>query len=271
METKNTIKAYIPRILFLLCLVLSFPAQSETRQFTYQVYAGGFHVVEAKLFFDIKSDNNYEVSLDAYTRGWLSSMVPWKGNYLTRGTIKNDGFYPQNHVATSFWKDETEVKTFTYKDNKLTSLTIKDHDKPLENIEADQILTEGTTDILSATLAVMQNVATNYNCTGTSDIYDGKRRFTLMFKDQGESELRKSSYNIFSGPAQLCTVEIEPKGGKWHEKPRGWLSIQEQGRQKGALPAVWMGVVEGFELAVPVRIRVKTDYGTLLMHLTDVK
>ena len=128
-----------------------------------------------------------------------------------------------------------------------------------------------TTDILSATVTVMNNIIETSKCDGTSDIYDGKRRFTLNFKDKGESTLSKSKYNIFSGPARFCTVEIEPKGGRWHEKPRGWLSIQEQGRQKGALPAVWMAKVEGFEYAIPVKIRVKTDYGTLLMHLTNVK
>ncbi len=58
-----------------------------------------------------------------------------------------------------------------------------------------------------------------------------------------------------------------PLAGKWHAKPRGWLSIQEQGRKLGALPTVWLANMEHGAPAVPVRLRVVTDYGTLYMHV----
>ncbi len=107
-------------------------------------------------------------------------------------------------------------------------------------------------------------------CEGEADIFDGSRRFTLYFKDRGEVQLEASRYNMYEGAARYCTGEIEPKGGKWHEKPRGWLSIQEQGRKKGTLPSMWMGHVDGLSYAVPVKIMVKTDYGALMMHLVNV-
>jgi len=103
-----------------------------------------------------------------------------------------------------------------------------------------------------------------------SEIFDGKRRFKLWFKDAGTETLTKSRYNIYDGVAIKCSVEVEPISGKWHEKPRGWMSIQEQGREKGILPTVWMGTVKGTDLYVPVKVRVKTDYGTLFMHLKSV-
>jgi hypothetical protein len=108
-------------------------------------------------------------------------------------------------------------------------------------------------------------------CEGRDDIYDGERRFTLIFRDQGAGSLPESRYNAYTGPARVCTVEIEPKGGRWHKKPRGWLSIQEQGRKKGSLPTVWMAQMPGIPFAVPVKIRVKTNYGTLLMHLKSAR
>lgn len=270
MDNKSLIKAFIPRILFLFTVFFSSNISAQTREFTYQVYAGGLHVIEAKLNFDIQN-NNYDVMLNAHTRGWLSSLVPWNGTFKTNGAANENVFVPKKHASSSSWRGEVEIKTFDYKDNNLTSLTIQEIPNPAENIEIDQALTNNTTDLLSATLGIMKSIVKDGNCNGKSDIYDGKRRFELKFEDKGESELRKSRYNIFSGPARYCIVEIDPKGGRWHEKPRGWLSIQEQGRQKGALPAVWMAQVEGFAYAVPVKIRVKTDYGTLLMHLTDVK
>ncbi len=272
MDKKYYTKVFIPKIIFLLIAFGFNPtfAQTTDKKLIYQVYAGGIHAVEAVLDYDVTEDG-YDVSLKANTRGWLSSVVPWEGIYATTGNMSDGKYTPQKHQTISVWRDEIETKTFGYVDNNLTSLTIKDGEKPIKNKTIKPELTDNTTDILSATLDVMKNTILTSECNGQSDIYDGKRRFTLNFEDKGESQLRKSKYNIFSGPARFCTVEIEPKGGRWHEKPRGWLSIQEQGRQKGALPGVWMAKVDGFDYALPVKVRVKTDYGTLLMHLTDIK
>ena len=64
-------------------------------------------------------------------------------------------------------------------------------------------------------------------------------------------------------------MEIKPVAGGWSEKPRGWLSIQEQGRDRGMMPTVWLANVSDDGPAVPVKIRVKTAYGTLFMHLAQ--
>src|SRR5690606_14417519 len=76
-----------------------------------------------------------------------------------------------------------------------------------------------------------------------------------------------SDYNLYSGPAKRCTIEVQPAGGKWHDKPRGWFSIQEQGRNKGTMPTIWVASITPDMPAVPVKVMVKTDYGTLFLHL----
>jgi hypothetical protein len=66
-------------------------------------------------------------------------------------------------------------------------------------------------------------------------------------------------------------VEIEPISGEWAKKPRGWLSIQEQGRERGTMPTVWLGKFDEDGPAVPVKILVKTAYGALVMHAVGYK
>lgn len=254
-----------------MCLVYLLPtgAQAEPQKLTYQVYAGGIHGIEAELILD-EDETGYKANVTAKTRGWLGSLVPWSGSFATTGALMDGAYMPREHQSISTWKDETETKTFTYKSADIVSLTIQEGDKPLINEKILPELTQQTTDILSATLAMMSEVKSRNNCTSDAVIFDGKRKFKLYYKDLGEKHLKKSSYNIYEGPARYCTVEIEPQGGKWHKKPRGWLSIQEQGRQKGALPTLWIGKPDGFEVAIPVKIRVKTDYGTLFMHLSAI-
>lgn len=117
----------------------------------------------------------------------------------------------------------------------------------------------------------MNKVAADGKCEGRDEIFDGDRRYALVFHPAGEVEMKKSDLNVYVGPATECTIEVKPIAGKWHDKPRGWMSIQEQGRAKGTMPTIWLAKMADDAPAVPVRIRVKTDYGTLFMHLTGYK
>jgi len=129
-------------------------------------------------------------------------------------------------------------------------------------------LAENTTDVMTAALEMMQALPTSGKCEGESEIFDGKRRYKLIFVDEGKAELKKSRYNIYHGPATKCIVKVEPMGGKWHKKPRGWMSIQEQGKENGKMPTIWMANLSEDNPAVPVKIMVRTDYGALVMHMT---
>jgi hypothetical protein len=237
----------------------------------YTVYAGGINAVQARLHIDESRSSRYKMILSAKTRGFLARLAPWRGSFATEGWRNGDDLRPENHKSVSTWKDETEIKEYTYnEDGEFVKLTITEEgrDKSPDPSSIERELTDGTTDALTATLLVMQAINEKESCEGASEVFDGKRRFEMRFRNIGATTLNASRYNLYEGPAVLCEVEIEPKGGKWHSKPRGWLSIQEQGRKKGYLPRIWLAAVDENGPAVPVKIQVKTDYGALMAHLT---
>ena len=45
-----------------------------------------------------------------------------------------------------------------------------------------------------------------------------KRDFYFRIADEA---LVESEYNLYQGNAVRCTVEVEPMGGKWHDKYNG--------------------------------------------------
>lgn len=269
------IRSY-PCLMFALIVmgaVMAAPARAAEKQvMKYDVYAGGFHVVLSELVVDTSKRGRYELALDSATRGFLDSLVRWKGLFATQGwrDEKNGMVRPEQHYSESFSGDDYEVKTYRYgKDGSFKSYTVKDEHRDGTAPKAvDPALTQKTTDVLSATLAVMQKVANGGACEGRDEIFDGSRRYQLVFNPKQAVQLQASKYNVYSGPAQECTVEVKPLEGKWHEKPRGWMSIQEQGQKAGTMPTIWFAQIKEGAPAVPVKIRVKTDYGTLFMHLT---
>ncbi len=239
----------------------------------YQVYAGGIHAVEATLDVDYENKERYNLELYAKTRGFLGNIVPWEGTFETHGwRLESGKEMPELHKSTAVFDEEEDIKEYKYgKDGSFKSLRVVEAGKEEPSKDLSDDLVQGTTDALTATLQAMKAVASNGTCEGEDEVFDGKRRFRLIFRHQADDELTPTRYNVYEGLAARCEVEVVPVSGAWHKKPRGWASIQEQGREKGSLPTVWLAKIDDDGPAVPVKMRVKTDYGTLFMHLTEYK
>ena len=249
----------------------SASSNAGVQKMEYDVYAGGFHVMAADLTVDAAKKKNYLLRLEGYTRGFLGKVANWKGVFETKGWYnpKTGSATPEKHLSRTDFTGEMELKEYFYnKDGTFREYRIKneEEDGSAKPVEAE--LTSNTTDALTATLTTMNNVARKGKCEGSEEVFDGKRRYRREFVHKGEVELKGGEYNVYNGPAVECTVEVKPLAGKWHEKPRGWMSIQEQGRERGTMPTVWLAKVADGQPAIPVKIRVKTQYGTLFMHLT---
>ncbi len=241
----------------------------DYQKIDFDVYAGGFHAVNANMELDYRNKGHYSIVFDAETRGMLGSLAPWKGTFSSMGWTNEGTLVPKLHESIALWRDEKEVKSYNYtKDGGFKNIvTLYKHKKPRTRVPKEE-LTKGTIDALSATVMIMEHISGGGKCEGETDIFDGKRRYKLVFTHNKFVTLKKSRYNAYSGAAAECTVEVKPIAGAWHKKPRGWLSIQEQGRERGLMPTVWFAQVAKNAVAVPVRVRVKTAYGTLFMHMT---
>ena len=256
------------------CFALPLSAyadESKIQRAVYDLYAGGFHVVKADLDVDFREANRYRIELGAQTRGFIDSVASWKGSFLTKGWLnhKTKSTQPELHQSEAYWKDELEVKKYLYnRDGTFDEYRVTDMHSKDELRETDSSLSDNTTDVMTAALQMMKQFPKSGKCEGESEIFDGKRRFKMLFIDEGEVALRQSRYNIYSGPAIKCIVRVEPLAGAWHKKPRGWISIQEQGKEKGKLPTIWMANLSDGSPAIPVKMMLRTDYGAIVMHMT---
>lgn len=255
--------------------LLSLPAPAQAQEpeqlqtVTYQAYASGINAVTARLNVALEPQDRYNLSLSAWTRGLLGAIVPWEGHYETYGWLRGNEGHPEMHKSHVFG-NEDELKEYSYnRDGTFGGLRVIEDGRDISPETLEPELVDGTTDALSATLAVMKHVTEHGVCEGSSEVFDGKRRFELAFTHEGYEILEPTRRNVYAGEAARCTVEVRPIAGQWSERPRGWMSIQEQGRNQGALPTVWLATVREGAPAVPVKVQVRTDYGTLFMHMAD--
>lgn len=246
-------------------------AEPSKQRAVYEVYAGGFHALQATVDIALTRDNRYDIFITTKTRGLLGKLAPWSGTFETHGRALKDGRrYPVQHKSVGNWRGEIDIKDYSYDGkNHFNKITIDEHDKDPHTPDIDPEITDNTIDALTAALLVFENYNKTQQCAGTSKVFDGKRSYEQKFMHQKTAKLKTSRYNIYAGAAAECTVEVVPLKGKWHKKPRGWISVQEQGRERGSMPTLWLASLSETAPAIPVKIRVQTAYGTLFMHLAE--
>lgn len=260
-------------VLFFLAALLPITAKAEPLRLDYDMYAGGIHAMNASILFDSTS-SRYSTIFRAEIQGFLRYLLPWKGSLETKGLILYSPefqYVPQNHTRISLWPDEikrTEMK-YDAQGNLLSSHTYfdeegKKYDYPDDISAADP---RNAPDLVTAATLWMHDAKIGKPCDARIPVFDGKRRFDLVFKPLGNETLTPSRYSSFSGDTYKCAFELDMKNERDRQKNQ-FYKTQEKSKRKGQPPTIWMGRMKENAPLVPVKMAVYSDYGALILHLT---
>lgn len=240
---------------------------------TYGVYGGGIQALAIDVGFDFNK-TTYVARMDAKPYGALGKLLPWAGHYVTDGVVKKGALIPGKHDRTSAWRDDKSRMFMSYNVNgvltKMEQFEDESGQSSHKELPLDAALHKGTLDLPTAITDMLVTATDKKTCNYAHDVFDGKRRFALTFKDEGTVKIPPSNVNIFSGAAYVCRMELVPQKG-FTGKPRGFYRIQEAARKKGELPVVWLGRAWNGGPIIPVRMMIKSEFGTVLVHLKNIR
>ena len=248
---------------------------TQSHDFTlhYGVYGGGFQALSIDITFNY-SPTQYQTHMAAKPYGVLGHLLPWAGWYTTRGVIQQGTLIPQLHEKQSAWRDDQSHLRIRYdrqgqlikqeKDETIHGKTHTEIQKP------DPSFYINSTDMLSVILTMLATSTDKNTCSYKATVYDGKRRFEMVFSDKGTEKLQRTKYNIAQGKARKCQLELKPLMG-FTGKPRGFYKIQEQGRTLGQLPLIWVAPLWPNGPMAPVKLLIKSDFGAVFVHVQGVK
>lgn len=260
------------RIITLLTVAALFTgtAHAETPvKADYALYGSGLHLLDIKSTLGIY-DDAYDISMAARTYGMLERFAPWRGTLSSKGQI-TDSPVPKTYTFDSVWKGDSEITDFIYdNDGNLLKEIVTENGRIKEEKTPDPELAKDTIDMFSTMIVPVLALEKTDSCESIVPAFDGKRSFNLKFTDAKKDNISSSKYSVYEGDAIACDVEVEPLKGKWHDKPRGWMSVQEQAKGKGKLPRMWFAKPEGIDHYIPVRVVIHTNYGAMVMHLTNI-
>ena len=152
---------------------------------------------------------DYQITSTVSTNGFFDTIYPFKANYKTTGKLLKDKM-----ITTDYnYNSQSRFKFYSKK------VFFSPHGEPLYQIAAKNSKEKKRTFDPSPTpadtfdlLTIFARMAWQYNQVGFCDsqlaVYDGKRRFDVIFKDEGSDTLPKNEHSFYSGKAAKCSFHI---------------------------------------------------------------
>lgn len=198
---------------FLICL-LGFPrtaaAFSVTHDFT--VFLGPFNASETQFTYAL-TPTDYAVNSTVKTFGLFDALYPFKAEYATTGRIEKDGLATTSYKYAAKSRFSKRTKEMIYDANGIPVYRISSKNGKEKKVEiAPNPDNKDTTDLQT----VLAELSRQYNqlgfCDSRMQVFDGKRRFDVIFKDEGKEELAAGQYRPYAGEAAKCSMYIDKLG-----------------------------------------------------------
>lgn len=202
----------IPLYFALLFTVSDVQAAVVEHDFT--AILGVFNASDTKFTYEL-TPQNYAIRSEVKTAGVFDTLYPFKAIYSTTGNIKKKDFETTSYKYTSQSRFTKRTKELVYNDKgePIYRLSSKNDKAKKVDITPD-INNKDTTDLQT----VFAKLAKQYNelkfCDSRMEVFDGKRRFDVIFKDEGQDTLQKNEYSAFEGPAAKCSMYIDKLNSK---------------------------------------------------------
>ncbi|NQU72555.1 MAG: DUF3108 domain-containing protein [Rhodospirillales bacterium] len=229
---------------------------------TYRVYYGGFEVL--RLVVDIRlAAEDYKLEMNFRTLGLIGTLFPWTMKAYARGRLTKDGVHPVAAGQRNSWRGRQRWVELRYPGRSPVVAdahpAVKD-DKPSAKSLIDTI------DLASAIFAMTRQLDQHRGCGRRLPVFDGRRRYDLLFKGLGDGAIRRSGYSVYAGPVTNCRAEMDRLAGfKTRQNSYGGWGEADR------TATVSMGRPFIDAPPVPVRIEIQTRWGDIMAHLTQAK
>lgn len=256
-----------------LLVAVPSPASAGARlpalELHYDVYYSLFRLITIASRTRVEPDV-YSLESTMETVGLIGTLFPWRYRSEVHGRIEGKRLRPDVFHSRSEFRDDVQQVSLLYNAAGPTVQVVNPFDMSVlgdgEERSREEVPPElqlGTIDPLTEIAALTHDLARGEGCSGKRRVFDGLRRYDIVYEDLGVGELEDSSYDDYSGRARVCRSRLEPIAGFW--KPK-----EEKGESLTGITAWLLPPIDGYA-PVPVRLQVEGVRGTLQIHLTKAE
>ncbi len=236
----------------------------------YKIYIGGLEALKATV--SIAADStHYDVEIQAVTAGAIGKVMPWTVDVASKGNVANGVLQPLAHIQKNNFQGKDRSVTLNYDGHGgfLNRTVVPDANEDQRDPVPPE-MTQNTLDIVSGVLEGLRLVDRTGSCNGKAPVFDGRRRFDLIYSDDGHEALEASSVAFYSGDALKCAVKVEPVAGFWRKNQKKFFSRHMNGQDEVVPIEVYIARVGAAKVEAPVRVESNSPFGPLVMNLQAV-
>lgn len=170
---------------------------------------GIFNAGEADFTYDVDNEK-YAVNSKLYTKGVFDSLYPFEAKYSTSGRIEKEQMKTEHYSyeSQSRFNKRTKKVLYSAEGLPLKSISIKNGKKREKQIKIKDDV-DNTTDLQSVMAALARQYLQVGSCKAVRKVFDGKRRYNVLFEDVGQDWLDKDERSPYFGKALKCSMSIE--------------------------------------------------------------
>lgn len=210
----------------------------------------------------------YSLQSRMETVGVIGVLFPWTYRSEVHGRIRGAQLAPDVFHSRSEFRDFVQQVSLRYgEDGPVGEVSPFRLDILGDGYTRDEVPPEmraGTIDPLTEIAALARQLARGEGCAGVRRVFDGLRRYDIVYEDLGETELEESSYDAYAGRARQCRSRLVPLAGFF--KPK-----DDEERDSLTAVTAWLMPPLPDVAPAPVRLLVEGRRGSLWIHLREAK
>ncbi|MBR1648279.1 MAG: DUF3108 domain-containing protein [Alphaproteobacteria bacterium] len=207
-------KDILTKILILLPFFFSSPAQALSVKHNFTSFIGMFNTSVTEFTYEINA-KKYKIDTKIDSQGMFDTLYPFSARYITSGRTEGEAFVTESYKYTTHSRFSKRSKELLYDGNGIAykSISTKNKRRKIKDIPPHDD-TQGTVDLQTAVAALAKHYAKTKNCNLKVKVFDGKRRFDMIFKNVNVEKIEANEYSPYHGEALKCLMYIENKEDK---------------------------------------------------------
>ena len=258
-------------IIFHLYLFLASTAVSagisRLQAVNYEVYIGGLNAINISMDILLQK-NNYDIKIAINTKGLTDTLFKWSMTAFSKGNFEQGLVKPRKAGRNSIWRSKKRSVFLTFAENGFPKVVLNPKPKPdpktlnLMDLKSREL--SGARDLAGAILSYLTSSSRKNTCVSSQLIYDGKRSYKLLFKNQASVRLSRNQYSPFYGSTLRCQFKLKKISG-FRSKTQRYSGITD------GTARIWLAKIFSNATMVPVRIEMDTTLGGLFVHLISAE
>ncbi len=193
---------------FIFCCLLPNCVQAATVEHRLNVGIGFFDAARVSMTYNLDKQS-YEFASTVKTAGTFGKL------YLFEALYSSEGIFKDGHTVTRDYRYETKssshlrTKQLVFDENGVLDHRLSSKDGKPKRVEITLPDTPfDASDLQTVFASVARQIIDNNFCAMEKTVFDGKKNYKVVFKDEGKETLKDEEIP-YSGEALKCSVYIQ--------------------------------------------------------------